>query len=111
MTFWTSRAGGKDASRDRSVDGVILTALAVEFDAFAVLLRDATWISHPEGSRYLVGELNTTTGDDQRPVMIALASIGRGNEDASFVQRGPLSIFDRVWHYLWVSLAASRMSQ
>ncbi|MEV6831936.1 NACHT domain-containing protein [Amycolatopsis sp. NPDC051102] len=64
---------------------VVLTALPVEFTAVAERLAGAAWQTHAQGSRYLVG----TSGVWQ----VAVAEIGRGNEEASYSTERALQHF------------------
>ncbi|EOD69582.1 NACHT domain-containing protein [Amycolatopsis vancoresmycina] len=64
---------------------VVLTALPVEFTAVAERLAGAVWQTHAQGSRYLVG----TSGVWQ----VAVAEIGRGNEEASYSTERALQHF------------------
>ncbi|QKV75214.1 NACHT domain-containing protein [Amycolatopsis sp. Hca4] len=64
---------------------VVLTALPVEFTAVAARLSGAVWQTHAQGSRYLVG----TSGTWQ----VAVAEIGRGNEEASYSTERALQHF------------------
>ncbi|WP_206786612.1 NACHT domain-containing protein [Amycolatopsis sp. MtRt-6] len=64
---------------------VVLTALPVEFTAVADRLTGARWQTHAQGSRYLVG----TSGAWR----VAVAEIGRGNEEASYSTERALQHF------------------
>ena len=64
---------------------VVLTALPVEFKAVAGRLAGAEWQTHAQGSRYLVG----TSGAWR----VAVAEIGRGNEEASYSTERALQHF------------------
>ncbi|MET8851799.1 NACHT domain-containing protein [Amycolatopsis sp. NPDC004625] len=64
---------------------VVLTALPVEFTAVADRLSGAVWQTHAHGSRYLVG----TSGGWR----VAVAEIGRGNEEASYSTERALQHF------------------
>ncbi|MDQ7804223.1 NACHT domain-containing protein [Amycolatopsis sp. A133] len=64
---------------------VVLTALPVEFKAVAGRLAGADWQTHAQGSRYLVG----TSGAWK----VAVAEIGRGNEEASYSTERALQHF------------------
>ncbi|MET9002149.1 NACHT domain-containing protein [Amycolatopsis sp. NPDC004169] len=64
---------------------VVLTALPVEFTAVAARLSGAVWQTHAQGSRYLVGSSGTW--------QVAVAEIGRGNEEASYSTERALQHF------------------
>ncbi|WP_103348048.1 NACHT domain-containing protein [Amycolatopsis sp. CA-128772] len=64
---------------------VVLTALPVEFTAVAGRLAGAAWRTHAQGSRYLVGTSGVWT--------VAVAEIGRGNEEASYSTERALQHF------------------
>ncbi|MGW3994055.1 NACHT domain-containing protein [Amycolatopsis sp. NPDC004772] len=64
---------------------VVLTALPVEFAAVADRLAGQTWQTHDQGSRYLVGSSGAWT--------VAVAEIGRGNEEASYSTERALQHF------------------
>lgn len=64
---------------------VVITALEVEFTAVADRLSGCTWKAHPSGSRYLVGTHGGWT--------VAVAEIGRGNEEAGYATERALEFF------------------
>jgi nucleoside phosphorylase len=65
---------------------VVITALPVEFAAVAGKLTATRWDRHPQGTRYQIGTYHDWT--------VAVAQIGRGNEEAGYSTERALEYFN-----------------